>query len=185
MWCDDFWIVVQSGDCFCICADSNTITWWEKWLTTITSHDRFNFPIMFVCGLPVVLITQSSRISPEFHQILSGIFAWCHRISKDFTGISLGFRRNFAGIFELKHLKKGDSHNSAFPHRLSMETKKRDRHPKCQKAPYIGNTQAHPTPSTAIFHTVLRIVRPRIFESKFRNRCAKKLDGALRKSTSV
>ena len=30
----------------------------------------------------------------------------------------------------------------------------------------------------------LRIVRPRIFESKFRNHCAKKLDGALRKPTS-
>ena len=28
------------------------------------------------------------------------------------------------------------------------------------------------------------IVRPRIFESKFRNHCAKKLDGALRKPTS-
>ena len=31
---------------------------------------------------------------------------------------------------------------------------------------------------------ILRIVRPRIFESKFRDHCAKKLDGALRKSTS-
>ena len=31
---------------------------------------------------------------------------------------------------------------------------------------------------------ILRIVRPRIFESKFRNHCAKKLDGALRKSLS-
>ena len=31
---------------------------------------------------------------------------------------------------------------------------------------------------------ILRIVRPRIFESKFRNHCAKTLDGALRKSTS-
>ena len=31
---------------------------------------------------------------------------------------------------------------------------------------------------------ILRIVRPRIFESTFRNHCAKKLDGALRKSTS-
>ena len=31
---------------------------------------------------------------------------------------------------------------------------------------------------------ILRIVRPRIFESKFRNHCAKKLDGALRKPTS-
>ena len=30
----------------------------------------------------------------------------------------------------------------------------------------------------------LRIVRPRIFESTFRNHCDKKLDGALRKSTS-
>ena len=31
---------------------------------------------------------------------------------------------------------------------------------------------------------ILRIVRPRIFESTFRNHCAKKSDGALRKSTS-
>ena len=31
---------------------------------------------------------------------------------------------------------------------------------------------------------ILRILRPRIFESKFRNHCAKKLDGALRKPTS-
>ena len=31
---------------------------------------------------------------------------------------------------------------------------------------------------------ILRISRPRIFESKFRDHCAKKLDGALRKSTS-
>ena len=30
----------------------------------------------------------------------------------------------------------------------------------------------------------LRIVRPRIFVSTFRNFCAKKLDGALRKSSS-
>ena len=29
---------------------------------------------------------------------------------------------------------------------------------------------------------ILRIVRPRIFESEFRNYCAKQLDGALRKS---
>ena len=32
---------------------------------------------------------------------------------------------------------------------------------------------------------ILRIVRPRIFESKFRSHSAKKLDGALRKSTFV
>ena len=31
---------------------------------------------------------------------------------------------------------------------------------------------------------ILRIFRPRIFESKFRNHCAKKLVGALRKPTS-
>ena len=31
---------------------------------------------------------------------------------------------------------------------------------------------------------ILRVVRPRIFESKLRSHCAKKLDGALRKSTS-
>ena len=30
---------------------------------------------------------------------------------------------------------------------------------------------------------ILRILKPRIFESKFRDHCAKKLDGALRKST--
>ena len=33
--------------------------------------------------------------------------------------------------------------------------------------------------STAICHTVLRIVRPRILESTFRDHRAKKLDGAL------
>ena len=32
---------------------------------------------------------------------------------------------------------------------------------------------------------ILIIVRPRIFESKFRNHCAKKLVGALRKPTSL
>ena len=50
MWCDDFWAVLQSGDCFSTYVHSKTITWWEKWLTTITSHDSFNFPIyvMFV-----------------------------------------------------------------------------------------------------------------------------------------
>ena len=31
---------------------------------------------------------------------------------------------------------------------------------------------------------ILRIVRPRTFESRFRNHCAKRLDGALRTSTS-
>ena len=31
---------------------------------------------------------------------------------------------------------------------------------------------------------ILRILRPRIFESNFRDHCAKKLDGALRKPTS-
>ena len=43
----------------------------------------------------------------------------------------------------------------------------------------IGRTCSHIRP-----FFILRIVRPRIFESKFRNYCAKKLDGALRKSTS-
>ena len=32
---------------------------------------------------------------------------------------------------------------------------------------------------------ILIIIRPRIFESKFRNHCAKKLVGALRKPTSL
>ena len=31
---------------------------------------------------------------------------------------------------------------------------------------------------------IRRILRPRIFESRFRDHCAKKLDSALRKSTS-
>ena len=31
---------------------------------------------------------------------------------------------------------------------------------------------------------ILRIVRLKIFESKFRNHCAKKVDGALRKPAS-
>ena len=34
-------------------------------------------------------------------------------------------------------------------------------------------------------NVVLIIFRPRIFESKFRDHCAKKLDGALRKPTSL
>ena len=37
-------VVVQSGDCFSICAHSNTITWWETWLPTMTSHDISSFP---------------------------------------------------------------------------------------------------------------------------------------------
>ena len=36
--------VFQSGGCCLICAHSNTLTWWTQWLTTTTSHDRFNFP---------------------------------------------------------------------------------------------------------------------------------------------
>ena len=36
---------------------------------------------------------------------------------------------------------------------------------------------------TAIFHKII-IVGPRIFESTFRNHCAKKLDGVLRKPNS-
>ena len=40
-----FWAVFRSGDCCLIYVHSKTITWWKKWLTTITSHDSFNFPI--------------------------------------------------------------------------------------------------------------------------------------------
>ena len=39
-----FLAVSQSGDCCLICVHSNTITWWDKWLTTISSHDRFSLP---------------------------------------------------------------------------------------------------------------------------------------------
>ena len=42
MWC--LFSVFQSGDCLLICVHSNTITWWEQWLTTISSHDIFSFP---------------------------------------------------------------------------------------------------------------------------------------------
>ena len=60
-----------------------------------------------------------------------------------------------------------------------------------QYVPYKGLMGPRPRPLRArmrgdelrsIF--TLRIVGPRIFESAFRNHCAKKLDGALRKSTS-
>ena len=47
---------------------------------------------------------------------------------------------------------------------------------------HVARKRAPEVMRTAIF--ILRIVRPRIFESKFRNHCAKKLVGALRKPTS-
>ena len=48
MW----WLLAafQSGDCFLIYVHSKTITWWDKWLTTITSHDSFSFPIIIIPG---------------------------------------------------------------------------------------------------------------------------------------
>ena len=52
---------------------------------------------------------------------------------------------------------------------------------------YIADYTASACVTRVIYDTpifVLRIVRPRIFESTFRNHCAKKLVGALRKSTS-
>ena len=45
-----------------------------------------------------------------------------------------------------------------------------------------NNTILHSDNIRPLF--ILRIVRPRIFESEFRNHCAKKLVGALRKPTS-
>ena len=44
MWC--CLAVLRSGDCCLVCAHSNTITWGENWLTTITWHDRFNLLII-------------------------------------------------------------------------------------------------------------------------------------------
>ena len=41
-------VVLQSGDCCLICAQSNTIIWWENGLTAITSHDRFSLPMLEV-----------------------------------------------------------------------------------------------------------------------------------------
>ena len=52
------------------------------------------------------------------------------------------------------------------------------------------DTWPRPSLATSVQAALLRpffiliIVRPRIFESKFRDHCAKKLDGALRKPTS-
>ena len=45
MWCVDCWLFSNQVIVCFICSHSNTITWLEKWLTTITSHKRFNFPI--------------------------------------------------------------------------------------------------------------------------------------------
>ena len=37
-----------SSDRFLTCARSNTIAWWEKWLTTIASHDMASPPTNIV-----------------------------------------------------------------------------------------------------------------------------------------
>ena len=52
------------------------------------------------------------------------------------------------------------------------------------KQPIDANDSGSVTMSAIRPFFILRFVRPRIFESKFRDHCAKKLDGALRKSTS-
>ena len=55
-------------------------------------------------------VARFTIISPEFHLIVTGI-------SSEFTGLSPEFHRNsseFRQNLELKQLKKGDSHNSAF-----------------------------------------------------------------------
>ena len=44
---------------------------------------------------------------------------------------------------------------------------------------------ADPRAEKILTFCILRIVSPRIFESKFRNHCAKKLVDALRKPTSL
>ena len=58
---------------------------------------------MYGCGFPICFI-RSSRFSPKFQRNITGL-------SPEFTGCSLEFRQDI----ELEHLKKGDSHNSAFP----------------------------------------------------------------------
>ena len=45
MRCDYFWQSSNQVIVFVIYVHSKTIAWWEKWPTTITSHDSFNFPI--------------------------------------------------------------------------------------------------------------------------------------------
>ena len=58
MWCDSFWQLSNHSVCVLICAHSNTITWWETWLTTITSHDISNIPNN--CGEPCLLKNRSA-----------------------------------------------------------------------------------------------------------------------------
>ena len=45
MWRDDFWWLSNQVIVCLLYTHSKTITWWDKWLTTIASHDSFNFPI--------------------------------------------------------------------------------------------------------------------------------------------
>ena len=59
-------------------------------------------------------LTRSSTISPEF-QTFTGISSEVHQ---NFIGISPDFRHNI----ELEHLKKGDNHNSAFPHQRRWQS---------------------------------------------------------------
>ena len=44
MWCDGFWQLSNQVIVVWYAFVKKAITWWDKWLTTITSHDRFSFP---------------------------------------------------------------------------------------------------------------------------------------------
>ena len=44
MSCDDFWWLSNQVIALLLYVHSKTITWWDKWLTTIASHDSFSFP---------------------------------------------------------------------------------------------------------------------------------------------
>ena len=56
MWCDDFWQLSNQVIAFLIYVHSKTITFRQKWLTTITSHDSFNFPILIIIMIILLLI---------------------------------------------------------------------------------------------------------------------------------
>ena len=64
-----FLAVFQSADCLLICAHSNTIIWWGKWLTTITSHDRFNFPTSATWDAPIAGRLRSGWIASHLRRL--------------------------------------------------------------------------------------------------------------------
>ena len=66
MWCDCFCHLPNQVIVLLICAHSNTIAWLEKLLTTIISHDRFNFPILDTARRMSTCRVREER--PEWHR---------------------------------------------------------------------------------------------------------------------